>query len=379
MIGDAVQPGDEDLVTENAALRQQVGGLQRRVAELEQRVAVLDDVTLLLLEAGPAVNDQRHPASVERTTFDVPAGAMASIASLPAEVSALEAVVPPGDGVSTRMLLQQRLDSGRGRVVEHLTLRSGRRVVVKARNDRALDREALFYQHLLPRAGDLVPAYVGSATIGGVHVLALDDIAGRPCNPSAPGDRERLMAALARFHRCFPGSSVAAILGPDATAELATEVTPDPIEQPELLSGYRDALTCLAAVLPVSVHRQADQRMETVVAAIAASPLLLDPGDVRPENILLGAGRTVLLDFENAAIRRSALALAAMLEHWPNPDDLLQRYLVNSTEAPGMVEAAVPAGQVWLTLREAATRVVSDNSVPIGIELVQRILKRSGY
>lgn len=43
--------------------------------------------------------------------------------------------------------------------------------MVKARIDSAQDREALFQQHMLPRAGDLVPAYLGNATVDGVHVL----------------------------------------------------------------------------------------------------------------------------------------------------------------------------------------------------------------
>lgn len=266
------------------------------------------------------------------------------------------AVLPSGDGIRTRQRLQQRLEGDRGRVVERLTLRSGRRVVVKARNDRVLDREALFYRHLLPNAGDLVPSYLGSATFGGVHVLALDYVDGRPCNPSAPDDRERAMAALARFHRRFPGPSVAAILGPGAAPELVAEVAPDPLEQPELLKAYREALICLEPILPRSVYRQAEQRMATVAAAIAASSLLLDPGDVRPENVLLGAKRTVLIDFENAAVRRSGLALAAMLEHWPDPDDLLRRYVADS-DHPFSVVPAVRAGWVWLALRDATNRV----------------------
>jgi hypothetical protein len=222
------------------------------------------------------------------------------------------AVLPSGDGIEARRLVQRRLDGGRGRVVERLTLRSGRRVVVKARNDRAPDREALVYRHLLSRAGDLVPASVGSATIRDVHVLALDWVDGRPCNPSAPADRGRAMAALARFHQCFPGSSVAAILGPTAPPELAAEATPDPIEEPGLLGNYRDALTSLAAVL----------------------------------------------------------------EHWPDPDDLLRRYLVNSAESPTPVVAAVHAGQVWLALRDEATRVAGGTAV--SPELVRRLLLRLG-
>jgi hypothetical protein len=286
------------------------------------------------------------------------------------------AVLPSGDGIEARRLVQRRLDGGRGRVVERLTLRSGRRVVVKARNDRAPDREALVYRHLLSRAGDLVPASVGSATIRDVHVLALDWVDGRPCNPSAPADRGRAMAALARFHQCFPGSSVAAILGPTAPPELAAEATPDPIEEPGLLGNYRDALTSLAAVLPDSAYRRAEECADTVAAAIAASPLLLDPGDVRPENVLLGPNRTALLDFENAAIRRSGLALAATLAHWPDPDDLLRRYLVNSAESPTPVVAAVHAGQVWLALRDEATRVAGGAAV--SPELVRRLLLRLG-
>jgi hypothetical protein len=307
---------------------------------------------------------------------DVPAGTLVGVAPLPAEDAVLTAVLPPGDGIEARTLVQQRLAGGRGRVVERLTLRSGRQVVVKTRNDRALDREALLYRRLLPCAGELVPGYAGSAAVGGVHVLVLDYVDGRPGNPSAPGDRERAMAALARFHRAFSGASVAAILGPAAPPELAAEATPDPIEQPDLLRAYRDALTALAAVLPVSVYRQAEEHMEPVASAIAASPLLLDPGDVRPENVLLGADRTVLLDFENAAVRRSALALAAMLAPWSDPGDLLRRYLAHRGGPANIIVASVHAGQVWLAVREVAARVASGAGV--STERVQHLLQGSG-
>lgn len=295
---------------------------------------------------------------------------------LPAADRAFAAVAPPGDGICARTRLQQRLEDGHGRVVECLTLRSGRRLVVKTRNDRAQDREAFFYQHLLPRAGDLVPAALGHSTIAGMHLLVLDQIDGRSCDSAVPDDRERAMAALAHFHCCFPGSSVAAILGPDVTPELQADVTPDPLEQPELLTASRDALADLAAVLPLPAYRQAEERMEAVAAAIAASPLLLDPGDVRPENVLLGPDRTVLLDFENVAIRRSGLALAAMLEHWPDPDDLLGRYLAHGTEPSSSIVPAVRAGQEWLALHAAATRITGGDGVPT--ELVQRLFQRSG-
>lgn len=321
------------------------------------------------------MTDERHPSSRAATLFNGPAATLGARATLPATDAVVAAALPADDAIEARTVLRRCLAGGRGRVVESLTLRSGRRLVVKLRNDRGTDREALLYRRLLPRAGDLVAAYVGGATLASVHVLVLEYFQGRPCDPSAPGDRERAMATLARFHQCFPGASTADILGPSVSPELAAEATPDPIEQPDLHREYHNALTCLKAVLPVSMFRQAEKRMETVAAAIAASPLTLDPGDVRPENVLLGPDRTVLLDFENAAVRRSALALAAMLAHWPHPADLLQRYLAHGDELPDASVPAVRAGQVWLAVREAATRVTSGASM--FTERVQRLLHGS--
>jgi len=42
-------------------------------------------------------------------------------------------------------------------------------------------------------------------------------------------------------------------------------------------------------------------------------PFVLDPGDLRPENIVVADERVVLVDFENAAVRRRSAVLAGLL------------------------------------------------------------------
>jgi hypothetical protein len=193
------------------------------------------------------------------------------------------------------VLVQQRWTdtAGIGRTVELVQLGTGAYVVAKCRNDRPTCRESLFYRHLLAPAGvagTLVPGYLGSGTTeGGVHVLVLEYVPGRAADWRSAADRALAMAALAAFHARFQGTTICDVSPALCRAPLATEAAPDP--------------------------------GECAPPAGASDPLVLDPGDVRPENFVLvpgvrgRAGRAVILDFENARVRRRSAALASMLHN----------------------------------------------------------------
>lgn len=192
------------------------------------------------------------------------------------------------DPLRSRALLQHRWDKGRvgtGRTVELVTLTSGFRLVAKCRNDRPACRETLFYRHVLPHAGALVPAYLGSATTAdGVHVLLLEYLAGRAVDWSAARERTLAMRAVADFHAQFEGTTLDEVCPALTAPPLAAEAVPN--------------------------------RLPTVVPG-HAEPLVLDPGDVRPDNVLLTANGIVLIDFENAGVRPRSAAVASMLRTLP--------------------------------------------------------------
>jgi hypothetical protein len=188
----------------------------------------------------------------------------------------------------SRALLQHRWDNGRidlGRTVELVTLTSGLRLVAKCRNDRPACRETFFYRHVLRRAGPLVPVYLGSGTTAdGVHVLLLEYLAGRAVDWSAARERTLAMQAVADFHARFEGMTLAEICPALTSPPLAAEAVPDG--------------------LPAISPTQAD-------------PLVLDPGDIRPDNLLLTASDVVLIDFEAASVRPRSTAVASMLRTLP--------------------------------------------------------------
>jgi hypothetical protein len=196
--------------------------------------------------------------------------------------------------IRTRAVLQERRDGHRpstGRVVERVRLDTGRYVVVKCRNDRPVCRETLFYRHALFRAGSLAPTYLGGSTVPeGVHVLVLEDVAGRPPDWAAPRDLAQVARALASFHARFEGATLDLLLAaaPELGASpLAGELAP-------------------SASAPDVADDPATERDPI-------DPLVLDPGDLRPENVLLAPRRVVLLDFENTGVRRRSVALSGLL------------------------------------------------------------------
>jgi hypothetical protein len=193
-------------------------------------------------------------------------------------------------------------------MVELVTLASGRRVVVKSRNDRETCRETLFYRSVLSCAGiggKLVPAYLGSGTTaGGVHVLVLEYIAGRQVDWRNDDERGLALHALADFHARFEGRTLAEVFPALAAPPLLGEAVPDP-----------------------------QATLVTTESVTTTDPLVLDPGDVRPENFVLASdpaskrgGRVILVDFEKAGVRRRSVALATMLRNCPPGGDPLADY-----------------------------------------------------
>lgn len=260
--------------------------------------------------------------------------------------------------VVARATLQRRVTAGRGRAVEVVTLQSGQKVVAKYRNDRAECREALFYRHLLHRASGLVPGYRGEATTAsGWHILVLEPVEGRTADWSRSGDRARALSALARFHAMFEAGHVEELLRPPVPPVLWAEATPDPIDPEGLSRAYFEAIRTVRSALPPSMADRLMQAGDDVVGAIVAEPLVLDPGDVRPENVLLLPHRAVLLDFENIGIRRRSIAIAAVLINVrgalstlePYETELLRRSRFQC--APAAFHRLVRAARLWLLLR----------------------------
>jgi len=176
---------------------------------------------------------------------------------LPVIEALLATALPAGDHIRTRAVLQRQVEGNRGRSVERLTLTSGGTLVVKVRNDRVTDREALFYRYALPRAGNVVPRYLASATLGNTHLLGLEDVGGTRVDGRDPASRARAMAALARFHQHFAGTTTQEILGKAAAQALGGEATPDPIRRSELLSAYEETLASHSRLLSTAMRERA--------------------------------------------------------------------------------------------------------------------------
>ncbi|MBI3971749.1 MAG: hypothetical protein HY332_10720 [Chloroflexi bacterium] len=77
-----------------------------------------------------------------------------------------------------------------------------------------------------------------------------------------------------------------------------------------------------AEVIPDSLRRSPADGDDS----LAGEPLVFDPGDMRPENCLIAGERVVLIDYENAAVRRRSVALAAVVRDCPSAPDMLAPY-----------------------------------------------------
>lgn len=166
-----------------------------------------------------------------------------------------------------------------GRCVERVVA-GGRPYALKWRDDREDDREATLYTGLAPPllAALGAPRHVASGRVGATHLLLLEWVEGRHPDYQCAEDVERVFVHLGR----------AAALSSD------------------LLRGPREAFADESAwrvLLPETVD----------LAAGASDPAVLDPGDLRVENVIFRCdGGVSVLDFENMAIRPRSRVLRAL-------------------------------------------------------------------
>lgn len=226
----------------------------------------------------------------------------------PAALASLVATAWPGAAVTGRATLQVRLQEGVGRGVERLHL-TGRQAptscILKWRNDRPDDREGLLYARVLDGAL-LAPALHARASVEGVLLLLLEDVPGRPLDPHDVVARDVALHALGRAHAASHRRILQARAG-----NVAALVRP----------GGEPAARVLAELHLADANARG--------MPVAADPDVFDQGDLRPENVLVdpGAGRTWIVDYENAAVRPRSAALAPLLHGahgWP-PGPAAQR------------------------------------------------------
>lgn len=177
-------------------------------------------------------------------------------------------------GVRAAPIRDRRLlHAAPGRAVEAVRI-AGRALVVKWRDDRPADREALLYQGLSPGAHRLLGSapMLGATGVAGTHLLFLAWVDGVHPDWSDPGDVHRAFAHLGRLH-AGTARLIRSAPGALATDVAWRELGPEP--------GDADG-----------------------------EPLVLDPGDLHAENfLLLPGGGVCLVDFENMAVRPRDRAL----------------------------------------------------------------------
>ncbi len=207
---------------------------------------------------------------------------------------------PGRAAVSERHLLH----AAPGRGVERLLV-AGRPVVVKWRDDRPEDREALLYYGLQPAVLRLLcaPRPMGALCLEGTHLLFLEWLEGRDADWTAAADVRRAFTHLGLVHRASAARlrrGPAALAGPSAWREI----------QPE--------------------------------AAEASGPLVLDPGDLHAANFRLRPeGSVSMLDFENMRLRAPQTALRPLREDESTPRGSLA-VLARSAYAAAWPDAPFP-------------------------------------
>jgi hypothetical protein len=183
-----------------------------------------------------------------------------------------------------------------GRGVERISVQ-GCTLVVKWRDDRPRDREALLYRSLSPQVHRALgaPPFLGALTVADTHLLFLGWVEGVRADWSNPLHVRRAWRQLGRLHArtaAWIASDPASLATPEGWAELGP-TPPAP--------------------------------------AAAPDPLVLDPGDLHGDNVLLCRnGRICFLDFENMAVRPRALALRPLWHDGALPQGELQRVALSS-------------------------------------------------
>jgi aminoglycoside phosphotransferase (APT) family kinase protein len=241
----------------------------------------------------------------------------------------VEAVTQPG-GFSPGVAARLRLDDGR-------------RAFVKAVGDinpksPGIHRaEAGIAAALPPRTP--APRLLGCIDADGWVILMLEDIEGRtPAIPWLAAELDRVLAAM---------------------ADLATALTPAPIDAPEVATrfatlgrGWRE----MAQTWPASaawLDPWAARHLNELVAlesewATAASGPTLTHADIRADNILLTPDRVVFVDWPWACLAAPWFDLVAMLpsvamQGGPRPEEILARHPVARNADPAAITAVAAA------------------------------------
>jgi serine/threonine protein kinase len=225
---------------------------------------------------------------------------------------------------------------------------AGERWVLKARNDRPSCRESLFYQTIL-RDSPFAPPYIGSATTDdGICLLVVKHLDGEVLGQS---DFHAAVRTVLQFQMSVKIDQI--------PGEIMSEAFPDPIDYDDIRYIYETRL-CEAegrgriSRETVKILRGAAPYIAEV---ISQEPIMLDHGDVRPENfIMCSDGSVKMIDFENLGYRRRSTAVASMLCNWENSPKVLDQYALSIGNGDlcerGAFLRAVAASSLWLGVRD---------------------------
>jgi hypothetical protein len=181
-----------------------------------------------------------------------------------------------------------------------------------------------------------VPRLLASFDRDGWVVLVFEDVAGTmPATPWRPDELDRVLAAV---------------------AELATDLTPAPIEAPTFAARHRDefagwrtlATTPTDGLDPwVGRHLDALAALEERWEPASAGTSLLH-SDLRADNLLLTPDRVVVVDWPHACIGAAWVDLLCMLpsiamQGGPPPAAIFDRHPVTAGADPDRVTAVLAA------------------------------------
>jgi Phosphotransferase enzyme family len=238
-------------------------------------------------------------------------------------------------------------------VAARLTLTGGRRAFVKAVGDVNPDSPDIHRSEVRITAAlpDRTPAprLLGSVDADGWVILLLEDVDGRM--PAQPWRSDELARVL------------------DAMTDLATALSPAPIEAPSVADrfrtlghGWRDLAAErargdeLADVGPWARDRLADFAVLESRWPAAVTGDTLAHADIRADNILLTPDRVVFVDWPWACLAKPWLDLIALLPSvalngGPPPEQVLASHPLAQSADPDDVTTAVAAlAGMWVSL-----------------------------
>ncbi|MFM6829997.1 MAG: phosphotransferase family protein [Novosphingobium sp.] len=185
-----------------------------------------------------------------------------------------------------------------------------------ARNWSLYEREVRFYDELAARAGLRTPGFFGARMDAeGSFVLLLEDLA-----PDAPGDQFRGLTAsqmeqavieVARLHAAFRDADT-----DPALAWLDAGAIAQPFYQPDVLRsvwpGFRDRYADQLDEQHIRVCDVLAERYEAFARPLS-SPRCVTHNDYRPDNMLLGADRLTVVDWQSVALGWGAVDVAYLI------------------------------------------------------------------